>query len=162
MPGDTQASRPHARQLTDLRLERWLRRCLYASWAVLVLSGAAWLLARYYLRPVGQFGETVHPLEPWAMKVHGAGAMAVLFFVGAILNSHIRRALKSGRNLVSGWSMIVTIAVLVVTGFGLYYLAGEGSMPAWSLVHWIVGLGWVALGVVHVRLGRSSRLVRPN
>jgi hypothetical protein len=159
MPGDQQTSRIHARQQVNLRLERWHRRCVYASWALLILSGAAWLLARYLLRPVGQFGEAVHPLEPWAMKVHGAGAMAMLFFLGAMLNSHIRRALKSGRNLVSGWSMIITVAVLIVTGFGLYYLAGEGDRPAWSAVHWIVGLGWVALGIVHVLLGRSTRLI---
>jgi hypothetical protein len=159
MAGDTRASRLHARQQVDLRLERWLRRCVYASWAVLVLSGVAWLLARYYLRPVGQFGETIHPLEPWAMKVHGAGAMAMLFFLGTILNGHIRRALRSGRNLVSGWSMIGTVALLVVTGFGLYYLAGEGERTTWSLVHWIAGLGWAALGFVHVRLGRASRRI---
>jgi Ni,Fe-hydrogenase I cytochrome b subunit len=156
MSGDQQASRPYARQHVNLRLERWHRRCVYASWALLILSGAAWLLARYYLRPVGQFGETIHPMEPWAMKVHGAAAMAMLFFLGTLLNSHIRRALKSGRNLVSGWSMIATVAVLIATGFGLYYLAGEDARPAWSAVHWLVGLGWAALGIVHVLAGRSS------
>jgi cation transport ATPase len=157
MTRNQHASPPHARAHVNLRLERWHRRSIYVSWAVLVLSGAAWLLARYFLRPAGQFGETVHPLEPWAIKLHGAGAMAILFFLGSLMNSHIRRALKAGRNLVTGWSMIVAMAVLVVTAFGLYYAPGEGARQVWSLVHWIVGLGVAGLSIAHVLVGRSSR-----
>lgn len=124
---------------------------------MLLLSGAAWLTARYFLRPVGQFGEAIHPLEPWAMKVHGAGVMILLFFLGSLMNSHIRRALKAGRNLTSGWSMIVLMVLLIVTGFGLYYLAREGDRPLWSLVHWIGGLGLAMLVIAHVLIGRASR-----
>jgi hypothetical protein len=102
MIGNRPASPPHARALVNLRLERWHRRSIYVSWAVLAASGAAWLLARYFLRPPGQFGETVHPLEPGAIKLHGAGAMAIVFFLGSLMNSHIRRSLKSGRNLATG------------------------------------------------------------
>ena len=152
----------HARHHVNLRLERWHRRCIYASFLVLLASGAAWLVARYFLRPVGQFGEAIHPLEPWAMKVHGAAVMAMLFFLGSLMNSHIRRALKSGRNVASGWGMIVTMALLVATGFGLYYLAGEADRPRWSLVHWAVGLGLAALFAAHVMLGRASRHPPPD
>ncbi len=94
------------------------------------------------------------------MKIHGAGAMSMLFFLGSLLNVHIRRALRARRNLASGWAMIVTMATLVITGFGLYYLADEGNRPAWSVVHWVIGLGLVGLLVAHVLLGRSSRKVR--
>ncbi len=150
-----------ARHHINLRLERWHRRCIYATCLVLVLSGAGWLLARYFLRPAGQFGEVVHPLEPWAMKVHGAGAMAMLFFLGSLMNSHIRRALKAGRNLASGWSMIATMALLTITGFGLYYVAGDSDRPIWSLLHWALGFGLAALIMVHVLAGRASRGPRP-
>ena len=141
----------------NLQLERWHRRCIYASCVLLVLSGAAWLVARYFLRPVGQFGESIHPLEPWAMKLHGGATMVMLFFLGSLMNSHIRRALKAGRNLVSGWIMLITMTLLIFTGFGLYYLAGESDRPLWSRIHWIVGIGLVALIVIHVVVGRASR-----
>lgn len=157
MTGNQHTSPPQARAHVNLRLERWHRRSIYLSWAVLAASGAAWLLARYFLRPAGKFGETVHPLEPWAIKLHGAAAMAILFFLGSLMNSHIRRALKSNRNLVTGWSMIVAMAVLVVTAYGLYYAEGEAARQVWSLVHWIAGLGAVALSIAHVLVGRSSR-----
>lgn len=149
-------SAAHPRHAINLRLERWHRHCIYASSLLLLASGIAWLLAHYWLRPVTQFGEAVHPLEPWSMKVHGAGAMSMLFFLGSLMNGHIRRALKAGRNLTSGWSMIVTMLVLVFTGFGLYYLAGESDRPVWSLVHWSVGLALGILFVLHIVLGRRS------
>jgi hypothetical protein len=147
---------PAVGQHIRFRLERWHRLCVYASAAVLLLSGAAWLVARYFMRPVSQFGETIHPLEPWAMKLHGAAAMVALFFVGSLLNLHIRRAIKAGRNLLTGWAMVATLLFLAVTGYGLYYVAGEADRPVWSLLHWAVGLGVALLFWLHIAVGRRS------
>ncbi|HZX29162.1 MAG TPA: DUF4405 domain-containing protein [Telluria sp.] len=141
----------------NLRLERWHRRALYTVMTVLFGSGALWLIARYFLRQPGEFGETVHPIEPWAIKLHGAAAMAALFFAGTLLNGHIRRALKSRRNLASGWSMIAALALLLASGYGLYYLASEAGRPLWSSAHWIAGLVFGPLAVLHVVLGRRTR-----
>lgn len=145
-----------ARLHINLRLERWHRRCIYASGAALLLSGLAWLLAHYLLRTPGEFGETVHPLEPWAMKLHGASAMVALFFLGSLMNGHVRRALKAGRNLASGWSMMITLLLLSASGYGLYYIAGESDRPLWSLLHWLAGIGLGLLSVLHVVLGRRA------
>ena len=151
------AKAAHARHHVNLRLERWHRRSLYACVGVLHLSGAAWLIARYFLRAAGEFGETVHPIEPWAIKLHGAAVMLVLFFLGTLLNSHVRRAIKSRRNLVSGWSMIGVMFFLTMTGFVLYYLASESTRPVWSLLHWAVGLAVPVMILVHMLAGRASR-----
>lgn len=141
----------------NLRLERWHRRCVYASVALVATSGAVWLIARYFLRHAGEFGETIHPIEPWAMKVHGGAAMIMLFFLGSLMNSHIRRAIKARRNLMSGWSMVGSMALLIATGFGLYYLADERTRPLWSLFHWAIGVGLPLVGSVHLLAGRASR-----
>lgn len=140
----------------SFRLERWQRRAIYATGAVLLASGVAWLVLRYFLRPVSEFGETVNPFEPWAMKLHGLAAMVALFFLGSLIHVHIRRALKSGRNLVTGWAMIATLLLLALTGYGLYYVAGEADRPLWSAVHWIVGLAVAVLFVLHIVVGRKS------
>lgn len=147
----------HSLRQVSLRLERWQRRCIYAVLAWLTATGMLWLLAHYFMRSVGEFGERIHPLEPWSMKLHGAGAMAALFFIGSLLNLHFRRAIKSGRNLLSGWAMIVFLAALAISGYGLYYLASEESRPLWSIAHWVTGLVLPVLTVLHIVLGRKSR-----
>jgi hypothetical protein len=136
----------------DLRPERWQRRCVYGVSAWLVTTGALWLLAHYLMRPVAEFGESVHPLEPWSMKLHGAGAMLALFFIGSLVHTHISRALKARRNLYSGWSMISVLIALSVSGYALYYIASEQSRPFWSAAHWIAGLVFPLLLLVHIAL----------
>jgi hypothetical protein len=140
----------------SFRLERWHRRSIYATGLVLLASGVAWLVLRYFMRPASEFGETIHPLEPWAMKLHGAAAMVTLFFVGSLIHVHLRRALKARRNLGTGWGMIGTLAFLALTGYGLYYLADEASRPVWSVLHWAAGLAAPALFVLHIVIGRKS------
>ncbi|MYM31381.1 DUF4405 domain-containing protein [Duganella sp. CY15W] len=147
----------HHRPHINLRIERWHRRAIYISFAVLMLSGLAWLVTHYFLRPVGEFGETVHPAEPLAMKLHGGAAMVVLFFLGSLMNAHIRRAIKAGRNQVTGWSMIVFMVMLVASGFGLYYLASDSNRMTWSLAHWITGLLGTGLFVLHIVWGRRQQ-----
>ena len=137
-------------------MERWQRRAVYLTIVLLTLSGLLWLAAHFFLRPVTEFGESVSPLEPWSMKLHGAVAMVMLFLLGSLLNNHIRRGLRARRNRSSGWSMMVMTALLVLTGYGLYYVAGEVSRPLWSWVHWIIGIGFVAALPVHVWWGRKK------
>lgn len=150
-------SRPPRHPRPGPRLERWHRRALYAVFGWLLASGVLWLVARYLLpAPAGEFGETVHPLLPWSMKLHGAGAMAALFLVGSLLNEHIRRAHQMRRNRRSGWALIALLLALTVSGYGLYYLAGEHSRPLWSAVHWIIGLLLPGMLALHVVLGRKA------
>jgi hypothetical protein len=141
-------------------MERWQRRTIYAVLILLAGSGMAWLAAHYFLRSHGEFGEAIHPLEPWSMKLHGAAAMATLFFIGSVMNSHIRRAQKTGRNLAAGWALIAALAALAVTGYGLWYIAGEDSRGIWSTTHWLIGLAFPALLVWHIVHGRSLRRMR--
>jgi len=139
-----------------MRLERWHRYSIYGVCVWLWATGVLWLAAHYLLRAPSAFGESVSPLEPWSMKLHGGGAMLALFFVGSLLNNHIRRALRARRNRASGWAMIAMLGALALSGYGLYYIAGEESRPLWSTIHWIIGLGFAALLVLHVVMGRRS------
>ncbi|MES2932920.1 MAG: DUF4405 domain-containing protein [Pseudomonadota bacterium] len=139
-----------------LRLERWQRRCIYLVFSLLFLTGATWVVAHFLLHQASEFGESVHPLEPWAMKIHGAAAMVALFFVGSLLNTHIRRAIKGHRNRFSGWSMIAVIGILTLSGYVLYYLASEQSRPIWSILHWVLGLIFPLILCLHVLRGRRT------
>ena len=140
----------------SLRLERWQRRVIYCSIALLTCSGLLWLAAHFFWRPVTEFGEAVSPLEPWSMKLHGAATLLFLFLLGTILNTHIRRASRGRRNLISGWTMIALSGSLILSGYGLYYLAGESARPIWSYLHWITGITFAAGIVLHIFFGRRS------
>lgn len=141
-----------------MRLPQWQRRCFYAVFSVLLASGVAWLVAHFFLRAASAFGMMVHPLEPWSMKLHGAAAMLALWLIGTLLHLHIRRGLVTGRNLAAGWSMIVLLALLTLTGYALYYIAGEESRPLWSVAHWAAGLLLLPLVWLHVATGRKTAL----
>ncbi|MES2073679.1 MAG: DUF4405 domain-containing protein [Pseudomonadota bacterium] len=148
----------HARsRAVHFRLERWHRRSLYGVGLALLLSGVVWLVAHYFLRVAGEFGETVHPLEHLSLQMHGAASMLAWFFIGSLLNNHIRRAHNARRNMLTGWLMISLLAWLTVSGYGLYYLVTENSRSLWSLSHWISGLLLPLLVVWHISSGRGLR-----
>ncbi|MFZ6758311.1 DUF4405 domain-containing protein [Undibacterium sp. Ji50W] len=138
----------------QFKLESWHRYALYALVTVLFVSGIAWLLARYFLRSAGEFGENIHPLEHWAMQAHGAFIIPLSFLAGGLLFQHMRRAHRAQRNRNSGWSMIATLVWLALTGYALYYFASEALRPYWSAAHWIIGLSLPLLLCLHIRLGR--------
>jgi len=55
---------------------------LYGVLALLFLSGAAW---GYWNDLVSSPGDFEISAKAWAMKIHGAGAMAILVLVGMLL-----------------------------------------------------------------------------
>jgi magnesium-transporting ATPase (P-type) len=138
------------------RLERWHRWSLYAVLAGLTISGAVWLIARYFLRQASEFGESLHPWEHPAIQVHGALAMLCLFLLGALLQLHMRRAHRAQRNRATGWSMVALFSTLCVSAYGLYYLADEQTRGWWSAAHWIIGLGLPLLLILHILIGRKT------
>ena len=102
--------------------------------------------------------------KAWAMKIHGAAAMAILVLVGMLLNGHVRFAWRARRNRGNGSFFLGAFGLLTVTGYGLYY-AGSENLRAWtSWIHLAVGLTLPALLVLHIWLGKRTRpaVNRPN
>ena len=139
------------------RLERWHRWAIFSVGLGLLATGMLWLLAHYFLKQQGEFGETVHPMEHLSMQVHGAISMFAWFFVGSLLNNHIRRAHNAKRNRATGWLMITLLAWLSASGYGLYYWVTENYHVVWSWSHWMSGILLPALLVWHISAGRRSR-----
>jgi len=54
------------------------------------------------------------------------------------------------------------LALLTVTGYGLWYVAGETSRETWSILHWAPGLAFPLLLVWHIRCGRRHRQQQPE
>jgi cytochrome b561 len=136
----------------SIRLKRFHRYFLYAVLALLFFSGAAWACFNYFLTT-----EDVAAAKAWALKVHGAAAMVTLVLIGTILTAHVRFAWRASRNRSSGSLFLGAFGILTVTGYGLYYAAGE-RLRAWtSWIHLGVGLAVPILLVVHILLGKGTR-----
>ena len=146
------------RRPETIRLGFWHQTTVYGATALLVVSGAVWLVLHFFMAVQGEFGETHHPLETWMLKLHGAAAMAGLIIYGSLLPIHIRRAWAIRRNIFLGIGLVVFMLLLTITGYLLYYAGGEETRPIISAIHWILGVIVPALLTWHVISGkRRSR-----
>ncbi len=149
-----------ARRLASIasaRMPDWQLRAVYGATALLLLSGAAWLLLHYYGAIEGEFGPSPSPWEHPALAVHGAAAMGFLFLLGSLLPVHVMRGLALHRNRLTGYALLALNGLLALSGYGLYYAGGDQLRAAISLLHWLPGLLLAALLVVHIVLGRRQR-----
>lgn len=143
------------RRPDTIRLGRWHQGAVYGATAALVVSGIAWLVLHYFYAEAGEFGPTIHPGEPWMLKIHGAAAMAGLVVYGSLLPVHVRRAWAMRRNIALGICLLTLMLLLTVTGYLLYYAGDEETRPVISLLHWAIGLVVPALLLWHVVSGRA-------
>ena len=143
-----------------IRLGEWHQAYLYGMGTVLILSGAMWLLFHYYVRIPGEFGPTLHPLEPWLLSIHGISAAAILIGFGSVMPGHVRRAWRAARNRNSGSIFFGVMLALTVTGYLLYYVGNETARSFLSIFHWAAGLGLPVLAGVHIWRGRVWRHIK--
>ena len=78
-----------------------------------------------------------HPLQPVLLKIHGASAMIAMIGFGYILATHVHAAWRTHRRRTSGLPLIGCFVLLVISGYGLYYLGDET---------WRARIAWVHLG----------------
>ena len=147
---ESPARPPPAPTEVPVRATLW-RRSL--GWAVggLWVSGAAWLAARYVFASESDFGLQVPGWAATVLAVHGGVAMFSLVAFGAWLPVHVAPRLRQPCQRLTGCAQLGLLTVLTVTGYGLYYWAGEDSRPAWSAIHWVTGLLFPAVFLVHRR-----------
>ena len=137
-----------------LALDRRFRLALYAAFALLFATGAAWLIADQLKNsPSGEFWQAT---TANLLMVHGGAAMATLLLLGALFPTHIARAWRGSLNRVSGAVMAATNVALIVTAFGLYYLGSDTARPWISEAHIAVGLALPPLLIFHVWFGRRQ------
>ncbi len=146
----------HARPRKSVRPGRQQRGMNYLASGLLLGSGALWLVA-HYLLPLPEFAAR-HPLEPWAMRVHGAAVLLAMLVLGSLWTPHLQAAWKQRRHLGTGLVLGSSWLALALSGYGLYYVADEDLRASLSLVHWGWGLALpVLLGLHLVQAQRARR-----
>lgn len=139
------------------RVNSILEGALYAVAATLLISGLLWLWLHNFVRLEGEFGPAPHPAERWSIRIHGAAAFVSLFLLGFVTAQHVIHAWIVRRNRWSGIVFVTLNAVLIGTGYLLYYAAGEDTRPVVSALHWMIGVAYPAFFAWHVLRGRALR-----
>lgn len=121
-------------------LTRRQKYAVYGICALLWISGAIWLPVHYLLRQQGPFGDVPNPAEHWLIVAHGAGAFAALWLGGWLWRAHVTPWRRAGMRRNSGNALLWVGGGLIVSGWLLYYAAGDSLRAAVSLAHWSVGL----------------------
>jgi hypothetical protein len=150
-----EARRRRSRSHGHVRPSRGRRRAFFAIGFLLAATGAGWLVAHYLMRAAD--AELPHPAEPWWLRAHGASVLAFLILFGSLLPTHVVPAWRRGRDLASGVALVTLIALLTVTGYGLYYAGSEAVRALTSRIHWVAGLASLAAVAWHLLSARISR-----
>jgi hypothetical protein len=145
----------------NLRLAPSLRRWLYGAGGAVLATGICWLiLDRWGQRPT-EFGLEPSPAAPWVLRAHGAAAMLVLLVFGAMIPLHLRRGWRARANRRSGAIIAASCALLVLSGYALYYAGGEELRRVAVLAHDVLGCAIPLILFWHVWRGRVGRRRRP-
>ncbi len=131
------------------RLGNGRKLALHALWIGLIASGAAWLVLHYFVLVKGEFGPEHSPYEPMSLKVHGGLAFLALWFGGMMWGTHMLKAWSQKRRRWTGTILLLIFALMIVSGYLLYYAGDEGLRANVSLIHWVVGLAIPVMYLLH-------------
>lgn len=143
-----------------LHLSRRSKLMIYAILGTTWGSGSLWLIFHYFFPHHGEFGDEAHPLEHPLLVLHGAGAFAALWLAGWLWTTHIMPWWNSPKRRNSGVVLIAMGAVLVASGYLLYYASGDELRRWISVLHWSIGLLLAIPAFVHGL--RSQRYRAPS
>jgi hypothetical protein len=142
-----------------IRLGVLHRRLSEGVLVLLAATGLVWLVLRFGDSADCDPEACLARWIPVVLKVHGAAAMAVLLVLGSLLQGHVVTAWRARRNRAAGATLLGGAILLVASGWGLYYLGGEWSRAATSVLHWVLGIACVPVFMVHLARGRRTRRI---
>lgn len=141
-------------------LPKALRRLIYALLAGSVLTGSAFFLLSRFIEIEGEFGPQKHPWQAPLLAIHGAFAFLMLMVIGAMWLNHVPVGWRSGRSRKLGVTLVSLTALLAISGWLLYYAAGDEWRSLLGNLHFAIGLSLPLMLVLHVSLGRRARGAR--
>jgi hypothetical protein len=138
-----------------IKLSRRHQMALYSAFGALYVTGVAWYVL-HDDRAAAFFGGDGSdlPIQPILLQIHGAAAMLALLALGSLIPQHVKWAWKGRMNRSTGGLMISTQALLVLTGYALYYSGDENLREYASQVHFAIGACFPALLAWHIVEGR--------
>lgn len=75
----------------------------------------------------------------WA-AAHGLLAFCTLLLLGSLLPLHVRHGLRQRKNRRTGITMLWTLPLLILTGWGVYYIDNETAARWTSAIHVLIAV----------------------
>lgn len=154
------AARPRVARLSARNgariMSRPLRLTVYALCALLWGSGVLWLLVHFGFAQQGPFGALPNPWEPALMRVHGLLAVGAVLLLGWIGGGHALARWSSAQNRLSGLVLAGSGALLIASGYALYYSTGILHDIAAATHEWL-GVAAVTVALAHWWRVRATR-----
>lgn len=133
-----------------------LRAALFTGFALLWLSGACWLVLHLAFQQSSSFGPLPNPWEPVVLKSHGVLAVVGVFLLGWVTAVHLAERRNAGWNYRTGLVLAGTAALLVLSGYALYYTTGSLNEVA-ARTHECVGVASLLAALAHWWRARPAR-----
>src|SRR5688500_3367794 len=112
--------------------------------------GYAWF--RYFQKPLDEFSQASHPLQIVFQDLHVLTAPLLVFACALIWRSHVLQQLeqKNSGKRVSGWTLIVAMAPMIVSGYFIQVAAQDIWRDTWVAIHLVASAVWLAGMVFHL------------
>jgi hypothetical protein len=127
----------------------------FEKWSVLSTSlltaatGIVYFWMEYFMESTEPWAVVNHPWQPWVLKAHILVAPLLVFAVGSIavrhIWKHIRGRVVPGRR--TGLTTAIVLAPMVLTGYLIQAVTGEGWLQAVAISHIAVSFVY-SIGVV--------------
>lgn len=125
------------------KMPNWQRTFVICGLMTCSITGLMYLLGHQFQIQRSTLG--THSI----LAAHGIAAILATLAIGSVLPFHIKAGYKSKKQWWSGFSQLGFLAVLLISGALLYY-GPEEIRDAVIDTHWIVGLLFFAIFILHV------------
>ncbi|MBU3538073.1 hypothetical protein [Polynucleobacter sp. UK-Gri1-W3] len=125
------------------KMPNWQRTFVICGLMTCSITGLMYLLGHQFQIQRSTLG--THSI----LAAHGIAAILATLAIGSVLPFHIKAGYKSKKQWWSGFSQLGFLAVLLISGALLYYGPQE-IRDAVIDTHWIVGLLFFAIFILHV------------
>ena len=117
----------------------------HLTFFILFLSGIIWLVLDL------NYSETWRIVRVYSLRFHGASSFGFLIVFGMVLSTHISFNWQVKRNRrVSGIILTALLAILILSGYLLYYLGNEEVRFFTSYLHWVLGVLCGVVFLIHI------------
>ncbi|MGZ5493756.1 MAG: hypothetical protein ACXW3E_09900 [Thermoanaerobaculia bacterium] len=129
---------------------------LHVSVSLTALTGTAFAVMKYFMKPADEFSVVNHPMQPYMLEAHVVIAPLLVFGLGWMFGNHIWPKFRFGERpkRASGlWSM-AAIMPMTLSAYLLQISTSDAAREAMAALHWTSSALFVIAYVVH-------RVMRP-